>query len=911
MWSRLRSFLLALLRRDRFDASVSEELQFHLEARAHDLVVRGFSREEAERRARAELGSLGAIRDEARRSRGVRLIDESRQDLRYAIRLLRRNPGFAAVATAVLAVGLGIGTAAFSIIDAVMLKPLPIDRPESLRFVYVVRNGTMQQGLPYTWFGDFRTNVGLFEEIAGHTHDLARMRTEAGDIDLDGESVTGNYFGVLGIHAALGRTLTPDDDRPNAAPAIVLSDSLWRARFRANPSVVGAVIRLGFPANSWASGPGGMYTVVGVAPPAFSGLLQRWEPADYWVPLEVRRLDDECLLAPGTSDIQVLPFGRLQPDVSDAHARAAVAQFDRDHHDSLSSRGWSLTVADGQVVRLPFAPRVVPARWAAAVLFVCALVMAIAIANLAGVLLARGVARRAEIGVRLTLGAGPWRLARQMLIETSLIALAGAALGLGLARAALPWIVSRIPPSAWDGSPGQHIALEAPLDVRVWFFITGVSFVTTCLIAIGPIRQALRTELLSAITNGPNAPTTPRTRTRSWIVVAQFSAALVLIIAAGIVSRHLIQSEATDPGYRPDGVVYVSAQIPPPSHCKWTKDQGAAWRFANDTFMSTMLRQTVAASGVESAAIASELPWYVGNTFAVSHGSTSTASNRFWIATNSVSRDYFKTMGISVLAGRGFDDRDIADSRPVAVICQRLAQWMFPKQDPIGQQIAFDWPGQTRPLQWLEIVGVVKEIRPPYSEGEPNPTVYRPFLQSPGGASYILARSDAPTGVAVGGLSRTMDELEPRAVTGKAGSISDGINEIRFPRRAAAALLSACGLAGLGLACLGLYGVVSYSVARRMREVGIRATLGASRSDLMTLVLLEGSRVAGVGTAIGCFGAVVALRLTSRFVVAVPSVDATTCLSVAGLLAAVVLLACYFPARRAARVDPIVVLRSL
>jgi predicted permease len=548
---------------------------------------------------------------------------------------------------------------------------------------------------------------------------------------------------------------------------------------------------------------------------------------------------------------------------------------------------------------------------------VSGMLLLIAAANLAGVLMARGVTRRGELAVRLTLGAGRWRLTRQLVTESLLLSTAGGALGLLVAR----WLVDLL----IVGTPSRFVrwqiavmSLDVPLDWRVLLVAAVSCLATGVLLGLVPARQAMRTDLLSGLAGeSAGATRVVRGALRHWIVIPQVCLSLVLLMIAGTMTRALIRSEMVDPGYDADSVVLLDAQMPQQPYAPWTPDRGRQLRAERNAFGRRLLDQAGTAPGITAVTLSMTTPLMTvplpsTNAWVAPREGFKPDGRHYWTAVMPVSDGYFATLDIRLLRGRTFDERDRADGARSAIVSEDLARWMWPDRDPVGQYLGRHFPDSPHPPHWMEVVGVVRNVHAPLSDGTWSPTVYEPLEQSELQLGVTLAaRGESTPAELLQSLRQAVAEVDAQAVTSNPRTMREGIGEMLYPRRLAAAVLGASGAIGLLLASMGLYGVVSYSVAQRVREIGVRMALGADRDDIVRLIVREGARVAAAGIALGLMLAYAAIRLASRVVVELPSLDVATLLAVPALLSAVVVLACYLPALRAARVDPMVVLRTL
>jgi putative ABC transport system permease protein len=866
------------------------------------------------------------------------VLDSIRQDVVYAWRGFRRSRGFTLVALLVLAFGIATNTTIFSVVNAVLLRPLPVAQPEELRFLSVVfsRSFKARLGVPYATFEQLAQQRDVFSGVAGFFSDSAKLGDGLSATRVVGEGVTAGYFDVLGVHPGFGRTFVPADDLPGAGPVIVISDRFWRTKLDANPNVLGTTLDLRSPYSY-----GGtyyrhhrVYTIVGVMPPAFKGISTVWMPRDYWVPLRQRasdlvvaraemsgRLDEAAVARYMDTWTRATLVTRPSPGASDATIRAVVHAAEQEMPETEFATNQGLKRDRGTIVsdrsiegRLPFDPtgKVVPERLAAALMLVPLLVLLIAAANLAGILMARGVARRGEIGVRLALGASRGRVARQMLTESLLLSLGGAALAILLSRALIKVVAAYVPRFAGVGGFSlAAVSLDVPLDGRVLLFTILLAIGTGVFVGMTPALQALRIDILGVLAGTAQAAT-PRSRFRRWIVVPQICFSIVLLLAAGVLVRALLRAEFADRGFDPSGVVYAEVARPPRYFGGMTPEQRHTENARQKAEYLHLLQQVRTLPGVEVAALANKVVWTnQDNVPVVTRESFREGQNR-WAAGAYVSDGYFEAMKLPIVRGRAFDGNDTASSPAVAIVSEQLARLLWPEKDALGEYLASPDRATTAPPTWLRVVGIARQVTFAGQEDQPAPFLYVPIAQRPSLlAASLVARGRGNTPELLKTLPAAIVAAQPDAEIPRARTMTEDIDEALYPTRLAATVLAVSGLFGLLLSVVGLYGVVSYSAAQRMREIGIRCALGAERRDLLALLLRDAVLALAVAVALGVGLGFAAVRVVSSVVVALPRLDAVTMIAVPLTLSAVILAACLRPVRRAARVNPIDVLRAL
>ncbi|HUF24595.1 MAG TPA: ADOP family duplicated permease [Vicinamibacterales bacterium] len=895
----LRRLAASLWPRAQHEADLQAEIDSHIQLHIDDAVRAGLTEAEARRQAAITFGSVEAIKEDYRDRRGLPSIDSLLQDVRYGLRTLARQPGFSVIALLVLALGIGVTTAIFSIVYAVYLRPLPVHAPEQLVYIYAYSTSTRRPpGVLYGLMYDRLAAEGrAFSAVTAHFPSTRPVEVDGAFESTAIEAVRGNYFDVLGVGALHGRVLTlEDDDYANPDNAAVVSHRLWMRRFGGDPGIVGREIFVGERA----------LTIVGVLPRGFNGISDPWKPTDLYA--------TQAQLSgppPRGSTYATYPIARLRPGVTLERARSIVASHDeelaRSYTRESRMRHLVLPASD---VRMPFDPmgKIVSARMSGAILALIAVVLAIAAANVAGMLMARGVGRRAEIGVRMAIGAGAPRIARQLLTEGLLLALAG-----GLAGWFTGWTLLEV----FRAYTPNQFALDVALSTPIFLFTAGVCVVVGLMVGAGPALQASRVDVLSALGGGAQAVTRrTRLRFRYGIVVPQVALSLVLLLVAGVYLKDLLRIERTDLGFSKHGSLVVQFWLkgPPPGMAPTTDQRLIAERHAERTrnFYRNVTQRFATMPELAGAALSTSLPTNYNSwrafTVLTQDGRVGhkRASDRAF-----VSPGYFDVMGIRVLSGRAFDERDTMTSPKVAIVSAKLAQLLWSDGNAVGRFLAFDNSAQER-TQWLEIVGVVNDVAPVLQDLGDNPFIYLPLAQQwRMSASLVLARPGSNQTAAIDAIRTAVEGADLGASITRVRTMEQAVGEILYPRRLAAAILTACSLVGLILACIGLYGVVAYSMAQRLREIGIRAALGAGRADIVRLVLGEALVVLTAGSIAGFVLARLAMPAVSNLVIPVPGPDALMLAGVPVLLAGVVLAACVLPARRASRVDPVDVLRSL
>jgi predicted permease len=619
--------------------------------------------------------------------------------------------------------------------------------------------------------------------------------------------------------------------------------------------------------------------------------------------------------------LRAIVVARPLPGTNDASVRAALQAANLEMPETEFATSHGVQRDRGTIVsdrslegRLPFDPtgRVVPERLALALMIVPIMVVLIAASNLAGILMARGVARRGEIGVRLALGASRGRVARQMLTESLLLCLAAAGAALLLSRALIKVFTVYMPRMGGVGVFSlAAVSLDVPLDSRVLLFTIGLGIATGVFVGMTPALQALRTDILSVLSRTSQGAS-PRSRLRQWLVVPQVCLSLVLLLAAGVLIRALLRAELVDRGFHPDGVVYADIARPPRYSGSMTREQRQAENAREKAEYLQLLQQVRTTPGLQIAALANKAVWTIqDNVPVVSRESVREGLTR-WAAGAYVSDGYFEALRLPMVRGRTFDAHDTASSEPVAIVSEELARLLWPGKDALDEFVASPDPATKAPPTWLRVVGIAKQATFAGHEDQSAPFLYipiaqRPFLQS----ASVIARGRGTTTETVKTLPAAIVAAQRDAEVPRTRTMEEDISDALYPTRLATTVLATSGLFGLLLSVVGLYGVVSYAAAQRMREIGIRCALGAERRDVLALLLRDAVVSLTLAVVLGVGLGFAAVRLVSSMVVALPRLDVVTMIAVPLMLSGVILAACLRPARRAARVNPVDVLRAL
>ena len=886
--TRLRS----LLRREREDAETEEELRFHVEMETARNLRAGMAPEEARRQAHLRLGSTEAIREAVRDARGGRPLEDLLRDCAYALRGARRNPAFTLAAIVSLAIPIGFNATLFTIVDSVLFRPLPTAHPAQLVDVYTSDPDDRYTTSSYPDYLDLRAENDVFTDMAAHSPVLAVMRVDE-DVNLVmGETVTGNYFRFLGVQPVLGRLLAPDDDRPGAPRVAVISSGLWTRTFGRDPAVVGRLLSI-------RSQP---YVVVGVAPPAFFGLPPIPGP-DLWTPMTW--VDDvtpigilKFVTSPGNTRLErrgqrwMFVKGRLRDDVTLARAEASIDALMADlaaaYPESNEDRQASLTLTND--MRLP-PPVAGPARLGAAgLMLVVGVVLLVACANVMGMLLARGVARRREIGVRLAIGAGRGRLVRQLLTESLVLSAFGAAAGLALA-----WSLLRLLAIMESPIGPIPVTLAFTLDARAFLFTAALATGAGVLAGLVPALGATRPNLVRDL-NG--AVAVARTGGRRWLlrdalVAGQLAATVPLLVLAGLLARSAAGTTAgVSLGFDPDRIAAVGTDL---NVIGYERDRA-------DRFMRDALERVQSLPGVEAAALASRAP--LDLSFSPQNvlvpGLHDPADRGTPVDTAGVSADYFDTLGVPLLQGRTFTTADTPDSPRVAIVSNAMALRFWPEGTAVGRRFRLaEWDGVE-----YEVVGVSADYKVRFPTEEPASYLHLAASQRLRTGAVILARTRGDAAALSADIRRELRGMEPDLFFFLQGdTLRETADVTMLPFRIGASVASASGVVAMVLGAIGLYGVIAYLVAGRTRELAIRAALGARSGTLLRHVLATGAWVVAVGVGAGAGLALLATRVAAQAANGLASADPLVWGSVLLLLVAVCTAAFAGPARRMVRLD--------
>jgi putative ABC transport system permease protein len=797
------------------------------------------------------------------------------QDLRYAIRMLIKNSGFAAISILALALGIGANTAIFSVVNSVLIRPLQFSEPDRLLMTYATDPSIGQERIPFCVadFLDWRSQNRVFEKVAAFSSNRFTYTGGESPEQLPGAWVTADFFEALGQQPELGRTFLPDEDQPGRAPVVIVSHGFWQRRLGADPNVLGRQITLNNNA----------FSIIGVMPPGFT-FPER--DNELWA---IERLDTPSRRGP----YYMWGIGRLAPGATIVEARAEMDSIARRIQQETRS-----TKNDGTFTAIGLTERIVgnvrPALLVlmAAVIFV----LLIASANVANLLLARAAAREKEIAIRQALGASRARLIRQMLTESVLLAAIGGAIGLLLAQ----WGIDALLALSPEDIPRLN---EIKMDGRALGFTILISILSGVVFGLAPALQSSKINLNDTLKEAgrSNTESASRRRLRNALVVSEIALSLVLLVSAGLMIKSFVNLQNVSPGFNAENILTMQLSLP---RSKYTNSAQTT------AFYSQLLEKVEALPGARSAAISISLPpnnLEVSDNFSIEEHPTPAGESDPIAPIVFVSSKYFATLGVPLLRGRVFTDNDRDGAPPVVIVNDALARQYFGAEDPVGKR--FKEGTASGDNLWMEIVGVVGNVKYTGLDAKEEPAYYLPFLQNPIRFMYLAVRSDSnPTALlaSIQDEVRTLDKDLPIA---RARTMSELLSESVAQPRFRSLLIAIFAGVALMLAAIGIFGVISYSVSQRTHEFGIRMALGANPGDIVRMVLVQGLKLALLGAGLGLAGSYAATRLLSSLLFNVSPTDPLTFVGIATLLTVIALLASYIPARRATKVDPMVALR--
>jgi putative ABC transport system permease protein len=888
MFSDLLFRLRALFRRGAMEAEMDEELHSHFENQVEKLVASGLSREEAVRRARIEFGGYEHLKEECRDARGVSLVETIAQDLRYALRMLRNSPGFTAVAILTLALGIGANTAIFSVIDSVLLRPLPYQDPAGLVMVW---ENNSQHANPHNTvsppdFLDWQSRNSVFAEMSALFDQRVNLTGNGVPQEVVIQDVSANFFSVLGVRPILGPGISAENGKPGHDDVVVLSYGFWKERFAGDPEIIGKPVVLN----------GHPQIIVGVAPQNFTWFIkdgsftgakpQMWTPFIFPASFSDRKGVGRFLTV----------VARLKPGVTVPEAKSQMdtiaARIAEEYPDFNAYWGANVVSVRDQISG--------DLRPALLILFgAVAFVLLIACANVSSLLLARAAAREREIAVRTAIGASRWRIARQLLTESILLALIGGAMGMTLAVWGTNLLLA--------ATPGNLLDLRSlPIDWRVLAFAGGSTLLAGLFFGVLPSYISAHSGISETLKEGGRGSSAGKQRSfvRGAFVVAQMCLALVLLAGSGLLIRSFVRLVGVDPGFDPSHLLTFKVSLP---SSKYKTDAALL------AFFRQLLARVSQLPGVRSVSM-NNFPPFSGLGSATGVHVLNQPERSLMdlpvAAVRVIGADYLRTMQIPLRAGRAFNEQEVTEERHVVIVNQAFADQCLHGVNPLGQKAVIYMKSlEESKITPSEIIGVVGDVRQMGLDTPAEPTVYWPHPELVISEMTIVVRTENDPLALVSAARnelRQMDPEQPMAAIATMDQLLAGsLSRSRFTML----VLGVFAALALVLACVGIYGVIAYSVTQRTQEFGIRMALGANRRDVFRLVLGQGTRLAVLGIGFGIVAALLVTRLMATLLYGTSATDPLTFTAVSLLLALVALAACYIPARRATRVDPIVALR--
>ena len=874
LWRRF----LHYLRRDRFDRELEEEVRFHLEMKAEEYVAAGMTHEEALRAARRQFGNETRMQEMSRETWRFAMLDTLLQDVRFGARMLAKHKGFTAVAVLTLALGIGANTAIFSVVNAVLLRPLPYENSHELVQIWGTQPQLDTAPMSPANFLEWREQNRVFERVAAYNGQNFNLSGVDEPERIRAMRVSADLFELLRARPTLGRTFLPEEDQYGGHRVVILSHALWQRRFGADSEILGKTLTLNDQS----------YVVVGVMPPDFSFPSTTTE---MWTPIAFSPGER------GTRDTNYISvIARLKPGVTLEQARSEMEALARRQQELYpeSNTGVGVKV-------ISYKEQVVGNTRPVLLVLLGAVgfVLLIACANVASLLLARAAARRKEMAVRSALGASRLRVIRQLLTESVLLSILGGGLGLLLAHWGLNLLVALQPANI-------PRLTELSIDRGVLLFVSALSLLTGVAFGLAPAMQASKLDLNEALKEGGTGAGGGggRQRLRSLLAVSEIALSLVLLIGAGLMIKSFWRLMQVDPGFNPENALTMVVSLPTTRYAEAERQVA---------FFQQAVERVGNLPGVVAAGVTTDIPLFGGNStgFDIEGRQPYAPGQRPMVEYRSVSPGYFRAMGIPLLRGRTFSEQDSGDAPGVVIINEALARRYFPDGDPIGKRLGF-----SRPTDWREIVGVARDTRNYGLDEEVKPEAYMPYTQSAPGylagsisGMILVARTASDSQIMAASIKREVQGLDRNQPVYNIKTMEQYLAESVAQRRFNMLLLAAFAGVAVLLAVVGLYGVMSYIVSQRTHEIGLRMALGAQARDILGMAVRQGLLLIIIGIGVGLAGALALTRVMSGLLYGVGTTDPATFAAIVLLLVVVSLIACYIPARRATRIDPLIALR--
>jgi predicted permease len=883
IFSKLRARLRVLLRKSEMERELNEELRYHIEQQTEQNIRLGMNPEEARYAARKAFGGVEQAKERSRDIRGVRWIEDLWQDLRYGKQILLKQPGFTLIAVLTLALGIGANTAIFTLVNAVLLRALPFPQPEQIMTIWeeAPSDGVVKQRVAPGTYSDLKAQQTVFAQMSALSSSEMNLTGEGTPEKLEGFAVLdGGALDILGVKPALGRVFLPGEYARGANTVLLISHELWRRQFGGAADVIGKEMTLNDE----------KFTVIGVLPADFQFLNPN---ASFWTPAG---FNPQMLAYRAGHYLTVL--ARLKPDVTEAMAQAEIRTLmQRIAREHPAEAGKLSAIVQPLHEHLTVDVR----RPLLVLLAAVGLVLLIACANLANLLLARSASRRKEFAVRVALGAGRWRIVRQLLAESVLLAGAGGVCGLLVAVWSFAVLRQLIP-------PGLIGVATLGLNGQVLIFTLGLSVLTGVLFGLVPAWQATQVDVNESLKQSGARTGAGHRRMQNALVIVEVALALVLLIGAGLLIQTFYRLRQIDVGFRAENLLTLQTRLPRiryQDHAKRTN------------FFRQTLERVRALPGVVSAAYTSSLPMAgLGGIYTVAiEGHPAQAGVALEAGHRQISSDYFTTVGIPLREGRAFDERDTLQTEPVAIINETMARRFWPRENPLGKRFSIDEDYQGRPVTpLLTIIGIAGDVKHRGLENDIRPELYLPhtqaFYNSASIPSYLIARTANDPLRLASAARQTIHLIDPNLPAADVRTMEARLDELVVQRRLRMILLTAYAGLALLLAAVGIYGVLSHFVAQHATEIGVRMALGAQTGDVLRFVLQRGMRLALVGLGLGLLASFALTRLMKALLFGVSASDPLTFGMIALLLLGVAFAACFIPARRATKVDPLAALRS-
>jgi predicted permease len=877
LWRWLSSLSRNIFHKARLDEELDEEIRAYVELLADEKSKQGLDAQQARRASLLEVGGIEQVKEQVRDVRRGATMEGILQDLRYGVRVLIKSPGFTAIAVLTLALGVGANTAIFSVVNAVLLRPLPYPEPQQLVWIWETHPNVKEETASLPNFTDWKNQGQSFAGMAGFVSASLALTGEGEPERLPTAFVVGDLFSVLGVSPALGRSFLAEEDKPGNGRVVILSYALWQRRFGGDRNIINKSITLS----------GNPYTVIGVLPQDFKYPEpgQR-KPPELYAPLG--RAPESV----GRRSDFLGVIARMKPGVA-----LTQAQVEMNTITARLAQQYPDSNADWGVTLLPLHERITGdvslALWL--LMGVVGFLLLIACVNVANLMLARSATRGQEIAIRRALGADRWRLVRQFLTESVLLSLVGGTLGLLLATWGITLLTSL--------SPGNIPRLdEVRLNWPVLAFTLAASLLTGLVFGLFPALNATNPNLIASLKEGGRSSTegSRSARLRRALVVSEIALALMLLVGAGLMVRSFVRLQEVDPGFQPERVLAVDVALP---GVKYKEDERVVGFF--DQFLGRVKAQP----GVESVGAISTLPMSGSGdiiSFEIEGRPEPVVSGSVDAEYRIVTPDYFRTMSIPLAKGDGFTERETKDAPNAMLVNETFARRFFPNEAAIGKRINL---GDSDQPTWRTIVGIVRDVRLQNLDVDPYPQMYAALAQSPRRAMTMVVRTTSDPMHVIPFVRHELTTLDKDQPLYNVRTMQQVMSESTARRRFNMLLIAIFACLGLVLASVGIYGVISYSVTQRTHEIGIRMALGAEARDILKMIVRQGMGMVVLGVGIGLGGAFGLTRVMSSLLFGVSPTDLLTFACVSLILATVALLACYIPARRATRVDPMIALR--